>query len=73
VAEALGGIEGVAAHEVAETPAGHGAADVLVVLTLAEGSDPDSGAVRAVAALEGSAELAGLCPGGVAVALVGPA
>jgi hypothetical protein len=73
VAEALGGIEGVTAHEVVETPAGHGGAEVLVVLTLAEGSDPDSGAGRAVAALEASGPLARACPGGVAVALVDPA
>lgn len=73
VAEALGGLEGVTVHEVAETPAGQGAADVLVVLTLAPGVDLDSAAGRAVAALEASGSVARACPGGVAVALVDPA
>jgi hypothetical protein len=73
VADALDGIDGVDAHEVVETPAGHGAADVLVVLTLAQGSDLDSAADQAVAALAASDSLARGCPGGVAVALVDPA
>jgi hypothetical protein len=73
VAHALDGLGGVVAHEVVETPAGHGAADVLVVLTVARGSDLDADAERAVAALEASDSLAGACPGGVAVALVHPA
>ncbi len=72
VAHALHGIEGVLGHEVAQAPAGEGAADVLVVLSLGGGCDRDAAAGRAVSALEASDALAQTCPRGVAVALVDP-
>jgi hypothetical protein len=73
LAHALNGLEGVLGHEVAEAPSGEGAADVLVVLSLAGDSDLVAAVGRAVSALEASDALASTCPRGVAVALVDPA
>lgn len=70
VAEALDGLGGLAGHEVLAPAPAPDAPDLVVVLSLEAGADPESVAGRAAEALAVHPVLVDRCPAGLAVGLV---
>lgn len=72
VDEALAAVAGLAGHEVLAPAAAPAGPDLLVVLTVDAGANPETVAARAAEALAVHPVLVARCPGGIAVGIVDP-